>query len=154
MNMQSSKLTRLAGRLLMAGLTVALVSCANGGFMGKGSSTTNMNVALNGASEVPANTSTATGNAKLVLDTATKALTVNVTTTGITGTAAHIHQGAAGANGGVIFPLAEAPAGSGNWTANVTLTDAQLATLMAGGYYINVHSAAKPGGEIRGQIVK
>ncbi|WP_394778819.1 CHRD domain-containing protein, partial [Undibacterium sp.] len=46
------------------------------------------------------------------------------------------------------------PAGSGNWSASVTLTYAQVATLMAGGLYVNVHSAAKPGGEIRGQIVK
>uniref|UniRef100_UPI00374D5D61 CHRD domain-containing protein n=1 Tax=Undibacterium sp. TaxID=1914977 RepID=UPI00374D5D61 len=113
MNMQSSKVSRLVGRLLMAGLTVALVSCANGGFMNKSSSaTTTFNVPLKGSSEVPPNDSTASGNAKLVLDNATKALTVNVTTTGITGTAAHIHQGAVGANGGVIIPFAESPAGS------------------------------------------
>ncbi|MES2105338.1 MAG: CHRD domain-containing protein [Pseudomonadota bacterium] len=155
MNMQSSNLARLASRLLAAGLTVALVSCANGGFMNKASSTTTtLNASLTGASEVPPNASTASGSAKLVLDSATKALTVNVTTTGIAGKAAHIHQAAAGVNGGVIFPLAEAPAGSGNWSASMTLTDEQLAMLMAGGYYINVHSAALPGGEIRGQIVK
>ncbi|GGC62985.1 CHRD domain-containing protein [Undibacterium terreum] len=155
MNMQSSNLVRVVSRLLMAGLTVALVSCANGGFMSKGSSSTsNFKASLTGASEVPANASTASGSAKLVYDPATKGLTVNVMTTGIAGKAAHIHQAAVGVNGGVIFPLAETPAGSGNWGTSVTLSDEQLAVLQAGGYYINVHSAALPGGEIRGQIVK
>ncbi len=47
------------------------------------------------------------------------------------------------------FQGAEAPI-----TGSATLTDAQLADLEAGRLYVNIHTAANPGGEIRGQIVK
>jgi hypothetical protein len=56
--------------------------------------------------------------------------------------------------GPIIIPLAQTAPGSGTWTASGTLTDAQLALLNAGNYYFNVHSAAFPNGEIRGQIVQ
>ena len=64
--------------------------------------------------------------------------------------AAHIHNAPAGENGGVVFPFAD-PASpfSGTWN----LTDEDVAELFAGNLYVNVHSAANPGGEIRGQII-
>jgi len=89
----------------------------------------------------------------VVADSATKTMVASVATSGITGTAAHIHEGAVGVAGPVIFPLTETTPGSGKWGTSVVLTDAQLATLKAGGYYFNVHSAAFPDGEIRGQIL-
>lgn len=111
--------------------------------------------ALSGANEVPANTSTATGIAVLALNPTTNQVRGFVKTTGITATAAHFHQAAAGVNGGVIVPLTETPAGSGLWIVapGQTLTAAQAGAFNADGVYANVHSAANPGGEIRGQVV-
>lgn len=76
-------------------------------------------------------------------------LTATSMATGIQG--AHIHQGAIGVNGGVIFGLT---ANFNGTTANgtLTLTEAQQRDLMTGKYYINLHSTTFPGGEIRGQI--
>lgn len=79
-------------------------------------------------------------------------MTAAVTTSGIVGTMAHIHEGAVGVSGPIIFPMTESYAGSGAWSTAATLSEAQLATLRAGNYYFNVHSTAYPGGEIRGQI--
>ena len=109
---------------------------------------------LNGATEVPPTTSAGTGDALLSLDTATKTLTYTVTYIGLTGpaSAGHIHGPApAGKNAGVLIPFA-APASPVHGTA--TLTDAQIADLKAGLLYVNFHTAANKGGEIRGQVVK
>ncbi len=109
---------------------------------------------MSGAQEVPANASTATGTGLFSLDPATKKLSARMTLTGMMASAAHIHAGAVGVNGGVLFPLTETATGSGVWVsaADATLTDAQVALLNEGGLYFNAHSAAFPGGEIRGQI--
>lgn len=111
--------------------------------------------ALNGANEVPAVTTTASGTGVLALNPTTNQISGFVKTAGITGTAAHIHEGAAGVAGGVIVPLTETPAGSGVWVvpAGRLLTTSQVASFNAGNLYFNVHSTANPGGEIRGQIV-
>ena len=109
---------------------------------------------LTSAQEVPANASTATGTGCLSLDPVTRRFSARITLTGIAATMAHIHPGAVGANGAFIFPLSETAAGSGIWVsaADATLSEAQVASLRAGGLYFNAHSAALPGGEIRGQI--
>ena len=75
-----------------------------------------------------------------------------VTTTGINGTAAHIHEAATGKNGGVIIPLVKE--GNDSWAvpAGAKLSSAQEATYKAGNLYVNVHSDAHKDGEIRGQI--
>ena len=111
---------------------------------------------LSSAQEVPTNASSATGNGLLNFDPATKKFSARVTVTGMTATAAHIHTGTIGNNGAVLFGLTQTAPASGIWesAADVVLTDAQLATLKAGGLYFNVHSAAFPGGEIRGQIAR
>jgi hypothetical protein len=102
---------------------------------------------LNGANEAPvSNTTTATGFASAVLDTSNNSLTYRFVTQGMTPTMAHIHTGTIGVAGGIAFPLDLAGSGV------VTLTQAQAFTLAANGYYVNVHSAAFPGGEIRGQL--
>lgn len=109
---------------------------------------------MSSAQEVPANASTATGNGLLEFDPVSKKITARMTLTGMAATVAHIHTGMLGANGPVLFELRETATGSGIWlnAADVALTDAQIATLNAGGLYFNAHSAAFPGGEIRGQI--
>ena len=109
---------------------------------------------LSTGAEVPPVTGAASGTAAVSLDTATKMITYNVTYTGLSGpaAAAHIHCGAAaGANAGVAVP---SPSAASPITGSATLTDAQLADLEAGKCYVNVHTAANKGGEIRAQLTK
>jgi len=109
------------------------------------------NVDLRGSNEVPANPSTASGTGSISV-AADKSVTGSVTTNGIEGKAAHIHTGATGTNGPVIVGLTKN--GDNGWSvpAGAKLTDEQYAAYMAGTLYVNVHSAAHPGGEIRGQL--
>lgn len=108
---------------------------------------------LNGASEVPANASTGAGTATLTFNKDTKIFTVVVTYTGVTATASHIHKGAVGASGGVVFGFTAPVTSPINYTS-VALDATQEADLMANLYYVNVHSATYSGGEIRGQLIK
>jgi hypothetical protein len=67
-------------------------------------------------------------------------------------TAAHFHSGEPGKNGGVAVPIAGADKGA--FEGSATLTDAQADELLAGKWYVNVHTAANKGGEVRGQVTK
>jgi hypothetical protein len=112
-------------------------------------------VMLDAKSEVPPNASTATGTADVDYDPATKKLTWTLTYSGLTGaaTAAHFHgPGEPGKVAGVKVPIPSATSSPAEGSA--TLTDEQAADFLAGKYYINVHTAANPGGEIRGQVTK
>jgi len=114
-----------------------------------------MKVTLDGKSQVPPNTSAGTGTADLDYDAPSKKLSWKITYSGLSGpaTAAHFHgPAAAGANAGVKVPIANA--GTSPVEGSAVLTDEQAADLMAGKYYVNVHTAANPGGEIRGQVMK
>jgi len=107
---------------------------------------------LSGAQEVPPVAGNGKGSADFKLDAATKTLTWTVTYSGLTGdaVAAHIHGPAApGANAGVEVPL---PVGSNPMTGSAVLTDAQIGDLSTGKTYVNIHTAANKGGELRGQI--
>ncbi len=98
-------------------------------------------------------TSSGKGAGTFTYDIATHVLDYNVTHEGLTGpaAAAHIHGPAdPGANAPPVVPFASA---ASPITGTATLTDAQAADLMAGRYYVNVHTAANRGGEIRGQII-
>jgi CHRD domain len=106
---------------------------------------------LNGANEVPTNTSTATGTADGVYNKSTKILDLNVTYKDLTPTNWHIHKGATGVAGGVVFALGT------NFVSplaykSVAFTDAQETDLLAGSHYVNIHSATRPAGEIRGNL--
>ena len=109
---------------------------------------------LKALNEVPANDSAATGAADASYDTDTKALSITVTFSDLSGPAigAHIHGPAAqGANAGIMLPFgsAESPI-----ELSATLTDAQAADLLAGKLYVNIHTELNPGGEIRGNLTK
>ena len=114
-----------------------------------------MKATLDGKSEVPANASTGTGTADIDYDAATRKLSWKLSYSGLSGpaTAAHFHGPAEpGKNAGVAVAIPNATSSPAEGSA--TLTEAQAADLMAGKYYVNVHTAANPGGEIRGQVTK
>jgi hypothetical protein len=110
------------------------------------------NVTLSGAEEVPPVTTSASGSGTITVKD-DKSVSGSVTTTGVVGTAAHIHTGAKGHNGPVIVPLTKGSDGN-TWSVpeGRKLTDAQYSAYKAGNLYVNVHSAAHKGGEIRGQL--
>ena len=114
-----------------------------------------MKATLDGKSEVPPNASAGKGTADIDYDPASKKLTWKVTYSGLSGpaTAGHFHGPAdPDKNAGVAVPITNIATSPVEGSA--TLTDAQAADMMAGKYYINVHTAANPGGEIRGQVTK
>jgi CHRD domain len=114
-----------------------------------------MKVTLDGKSEVPPNASAGTGTADVDYDAASKKLTWKLTYSGLSGpaTGAHFHGPAeVGTNAGVKVAIPNASSSPAEGSA--ILTDEQAADLTAGKYYINVHTAANPGGEIRGQVTK
>jgi CHRD domain-containing protein len=131
---------------LIAASALALSGCQTvKGWMGGGK------VTLSGAQEVPPVKTDASGTAQIKV-ASDKTVSGSATTTGINGVAAHIHQGASGRNGPVIISLTKGA--NGNWSvpAGAKLTDAQYEAYKAGDLYVNVHSAAHKGGEIRAQL--
>ncbi len=108
-------------------------------------------ISLSGMQEVPAVTTSATGSGTVTIG-ADKSVSGSVTTSGVAATAAHIHDGAPGKNGPIIIPLTKTSDNVWAVPAGAKLTDAQYASYKAGNLYVNVHSAANKGGEIRGQI--
>ena len=108
-------------------------------------------VALSGAEEVPPAKTEGSGSGSFRV-AEDRTLTGSVTTKGVAGTAAHIHQGAKGKNGPVIVPLTK----NGD-TYSVPegrkLTEAQVTALKEGNLYVNVHSNKYKGGEVRAQLM-
>ena len=81
-----------------------------------------------------------------------RSVAAKITVTGMTPTAAHIHEAAAGSNGPVIVPFSKTGDNAFEAPANAKLTEEQYAAYKAGKLYVNVHSAKNPGGEIRAQL--
>ncbi len=109
---------------------------------------------LSAGQEVPPAASSASGAAEVQFNENTNKLTWKVTYTGLSGpaTAGHIHGPAAvGQNAGVVIPFA-ANLTAQPVTGETTITPAQYADLAAGLYYVNIHTARFPGGEVRGQL--
>lgn len=113
-----------------------------------------IDVTTTAAEVFPRTNSAATGAGQLTFNLVTGAVTGGLTLTGISATLAHIHNGIAGTNGPVIVNFVQSATDANRWDAEAggTLTADQVNALLAGQLYVNVHSAAFPGGEIRGQI--
>ena len=146
-----SQIFRLGARAIIGFAVLALAGCSMMG--GASAGAADVSASLSAAAEVPPNASPATGSLQGSYNRDTKVLNWKLVYTGLTGpaTMAHFHGPAmAGQNAGVVVPLTN-PASMAESTA--TLTEAQAADLLAGKWYINVHTAANPGGEIRGQLM-
>jgi hypothetical protein len=136
----------LAGALVFL-LPSLLVTAANAEMV-------KLQAELKGSNEVPPNASTGSGKAEASFDTETKLLTYSVTYADLTGPAlgAHFHgPSEAGKNAGIALPFKSAQSPI---QGTATLTEAQAADLLAGKWYANIHTAANPGGELRGQMTK
>jgi hypothetical protein len=138
-------------RTLLRLLGVAALLAAGCAQQTASTAPTGSNVMLSGAQEVPpvATAATGSGTITVLMD---RSVSGTVTTSGIAGTAAHIHLAAPGQNGPVIVPLNKT--GENLWAVpnSIRLNDAQYEAYRQGNLYVNVHSAANPAGEIRGQV--
>ena len=118
---------------------------------------------LDGAQENPPVTTTATGTGSFTLKSSSSGtvteLEYHITVAGLSGSiaAAHFHNAATGTNGGIVRDISfNGNTAEGSWKSDDTnqpLTSALLAELLAGRLYVNVHTGANPGGEIRGQVL-
>ena len=141
-------------RTLMSSILLAsLVGVSACNMSPMASNMSSLSARLSGAQEVPATITSASGTLAANLDRQTRMLTWTVNYTPMSGpaTGAHFHGPAAmGQNAGVAVPL------SGSLDSPIrgsaTLTEAQVADLVNGRWYVNLHTAANPGGEIRGQV--
>jgi len=108
-------------------------------------------LSLSGAQEVPPVATSASGTGSITIGP-DQSVSGSVTTSGVDGTMAHIHLAAAGQNGPVIVPMNKTAEGVWTIPAGAKLNDAQFQSFKDGNLYVNVHSAAFRGGEIRGQL--
>lgn len=106
---------------------------------------------LSGEQESPPIGTTASGGCYALLDQPAATFSLTCVHNVQDATLMHIHRGAPGENGDVVFDLGD-PASpvTATWTE---MTPAEISDLLAGNFYINVHSAGRPGGEIRGQVL-
>jgi predicted small secreted protein len=141
---------RLALTIVITAVAFMTAGCSTSGMKGGGRDMTSA-AALTGAQEVPATSTGASGKSTIHI-MADKSVSGIVVIDGMNATAAHIHQGAKGANGPVIVPLVKTSDNTFTVPENAHLTDAQYDSYKNGDLYVNVHSAAYPGGEIRLQL--
>jgi CHRD domain-containing protein len=106
---------------------------------------------LGGDQESPPVSTSANGSGTFTIGH-DKSIAGKVTTTGVSGVAAHIHEGAPGKNGPVIIPLRKDGDNAWSTPSGAKLSDAQYDAFKAGNLYVNVHSAAHKDGEIRAQL--
>lgn len=141
-------------RTFLSSCVVAITLLLGCGGAALASDTTTLSAKLSGANESPANASSGSGTLEASLNKDTSELTWTLTYSGLTGPvkAGHFHgPAAAGANAGVALGFTgslESPI-----KGSATLTAAQVADLLAGKWYVNLHTAANPGGEVRGQVI-
>jgi hypothetical protein len=152
---------------MRASILLALVAAACGGTTFTSSQ---FGATLAGANETPPNTSPGTGTATFTLTGTIVSYTISYANLTGSPTGSHIHVGASGVKGGIVVPFSGVPSGaSGTWTGSFTFSDVAAGTsgstvvgsgnlddvlnaMRSGNAYTNIHTAANPGGEIRGQI--
>ena len=135
-------------RFLGAGLGVAAILLAGCASM---SMNKNVNVSLSGAEQVPAVSTAAKGSGSFTVGE-DHSVSGSVTVSGLSALAAHIHVGARGANGPVAVGLTKSSDNLWVVPAGAKFTDEQYRSFLAGQTYVNFHTAANKGGEIRGQL--
>jgi hypothetical protein len=138
---------------IFLGLSITVLTGCSSDSVQPTSSILVYNVNLSGANEVPANASASTGSVSGTYNKTTKILTLGIRYAGFTPTAWHIHKAAAGTNGGVLVNFGTTFVSPFSYTSTA-LTPEQETDLLAGLWYVNVHSATFPGGEIRAQLVE
>ena len=138
------KISRSFGYTLAAAAFALIAGCAS---MGGG----DVALRMTGAEEVPPVKTSASGTGSLRVGD-DRSVSGTFKTQGGPFTAAHIHEGAMGANGPVIIPLRKVSDNEWAVPDNSKLTDAQYEAFKNGRLYVNFHSAAHKGGEIRAQI--
>jgi len=136
------KINHLLTKVVL-GLWVGIASLA--------ASAQSMNVTLTGAQEVPPVMTSASGVGAIIV-APDGSVSGTITTSGIEGTMAHIHEAPMGQNGPVIIPFTKTSDNVWSAPAGAKLTDAQLQSLKSGNLYLNVHSATNKPGEIRAQL--
>ncbi len=153
-------------RMALLASAFLLVSCGGGsddsllGISNTGNDTgatsqvDSFTASLTGAEQTPPTASAARASGAATLNRGTRLLQATVTTSGLSGASVHIHEGARGINGPIVLSLMESPAGSGQWSGQSVLSSTQVDTLLAGDMYFDVHTAAFPNGEIRGQLIR
>ena len=137
---------RLLAPALFGAVALALASPAM-------AQSVNFKANLSGTEEVPPIQSAAKGDFTATFDQASKRLTWKGNYSGLSGpaTAAHFHSAEKGKNGGVAVPIAPA---TSPMEGSATLNDQQAADLLAGRWYVNIHTEANKAGEIRGQMTR
>jgi len=139
---------RIRSLVLAAAATLII---ALGWTIGMAASAQGLKVSLSGDQQVPPVSTSASGNGTITVSP-DKSVSGSITISGMDATAAHIHEGAAGKTGPVIIPLSKGSDDTWSVPAGAKLTDAQYKSYLAGDLYVNVHSAAHKGGEIRAQL--
>ena len=121
------------------------------GIASSGAYAQSMKVTLTGSQEVPPVMTSASGVGAIMV-APDGSVSGTITTSGIEGTMAHIHEAPMGQNGPVIVPFTKTADNVWSAPAGAKLTDAQLQSLKSGNLYLNVHSATNKPGEIRAQL--
>lgn len=150
-------MNRIFSALLLAtGLLTATACSKDNKDMAPAPALPTVSATFSGAQEMPAVTTSATGTFAGTFDQATRELRFTVTFAGLVPTAGHLHTGAPGANGPVFLPFPFNNAASTGFDSPITgttiLSPAQAAALLANGVYANLHTTARPGGEIRADL--
>jgi hypothetical protein len=151
---------------LLFGLLLPLSSCDDDDDDDNGTPTADIvmfqDATLSGDQEVPPVSTQATGTFKGSYDKNTNRISYEITFQGITPNAMHFHRGEVGVSGPIAIPInpgSDPYSGTNPYTSPLVgittpLTEAQEAELLAGSWYLNIHSVQFPDGELRGQITQ